>query len=108
MLYKHYQFKRKSKICLEITSEHSCILIDVIQLPMCPSFYEINIPTSISDLEVKGDWYSPKLHVKWPEFTIKDSKSSTIKTIKSELCITFWQAFKLKSILKDTFFCVFV
>lgn len=104
MLWKHYQFKCKSKICLEITCGHHCLLLDVIQLPMCPSYYDIQVPASISDIEVKGHWYAPKLHVSWPDFTIKNSQTNEEITIKSKLKITFWTAFKLKTILKKNFF----
>ena len=47
-LWKRYQMK-KSKIILEITGGKMCTLLDIVQLPMCPSYYDINVPYSINE-----------------------------------------------------------
>lgn len=104
ILWKHYQFKIKSKLCLEITCGEKCVWLDNIQLPMCPTYYNINVPTSISDLEIKGPWYSPKLYVSWPDFTIKNTLTDEITNIKSEINISIWTAFQIRQVLGKTFF----
>ena len=104
MLWKHYQFKCKSKICLEITCGYQCVLIDVVQLPMCSSYYDILVPASISDIDVKGHWYAPKLQVFWPDFIIKSSLTNEEISIPSKLNISLWTAFKLRTVLKKKFF----
>ena len=94
-LWKHYQFKCKLKLFLEITCGQKCVLLEVMQLPMCPTYYSIQIPTSISDLEIKGHWYSSKLHVCWPEFTITNSLTDQLTHVKSEIKISLLTAIKL-------------
>ena len=103
-LWKHYQLKCKSKLFLEITCGQKCVLLEVMQLPMCPTYYSIQIPTSISDLEIKGPWYSPKLHVSWPEFTITNSLTDQLTHVKSEIKISLLTAIKLRYILSKPFF----
>ena len=102
--WKRCQMKRQSKLCLEVTGGKMCTLLDIIQLPMCPSYYHINVPYSINKVEVKGHWYAPKLHVSWPNFTIRNTSNDDIVHIKSSISISFWNAYKLKKILSKNYF----
>ena len=103
-LKRHFQFKTNSKLCLEVTCGTHCILLDIIHLPMCPSHYEIQVPSAISDLQIKGHWYSPKLHISWPDFSIKNTTSDKTIHIKSAIPLNVFQARKLRRILSKPFF----
>ena len=103
-LWKRYQFKTRSKICLEITCGKMCALLDIMQLPMCPSYYHINVPYSINELSVQGNWYSPKLHLSWPNFTIKNTLNDDIIHVKAAIDINVFSAYRLKKILAKPYF----
>ena len=103
-LWKCYKLKHKSKLCLEITCGTKCSLIDIIQLPVCPSYYDINVPLSITDLEVKGHWYSPKLYVSWPGFSIRNTLTDDVTIINSELSIDIFTARTLRTTSAKPFF----
>ena len=102
-LWKRFQKKNQSKLCLEVTAGKMCTLLDILQLPMCPSYYDIHVPFSIGDLEVRGHWYAPKLHVSWPNFTAKNKHNDDIIHIKSTIGVSLYNAYKLKKILKKTY-----
>ena len=106
-LWKRYQMKTKSKIILEITGGKMCTLLDIVQLPMCPSYYDINVPYSINGLEGKGHWYSPKLHVSWPNFTVKNTQTQDTIHNKSAISVNIVSAYRLKKKLTKPYF-VFV
>lgn len=93
-----------TKICVEITCGKICTLLDIIQLPMCPSYYEINVPYSISELEIKGPWYSPRLQIIWPNFTVKNIINDKMIHINSEIHLNIFQAIRLRNILAKPYF----
>ena len=68
---------------------------------MCPSYYNVNVPLSISDLEIKGHWYSPKLYVSWPGFSVINTLTDDVTIIKSELSINI---LTIRKILAKPFF----
>ena len=103
-LWKHHQLNVKSKLCLEITCGKVCVLLDIIHLPMCPSYYDIHVPFSISDLDITGHWYSPKLHVSWPDFSVKNKLTEEVIHINSEIRITILAAFRLRKALGKPYF----
>lgn len=96
--------ENRSKICLEVSSSTACVLVDIHCLPMCLTNYHIEVPTSISDLEIIDNCLKPKLIVAWPGFSIKNTITLQMVPINSEIPLTIFQAYKLKKILSKPFF----
>jgi hypothetical protein len=72
LLYSHFMTRpRNTRICLEINTGFECVLLDVMNLPLCPSYFTIRYPDSITDFKVKG-LLSPRLFVNWPNFQVRN------------------------------------
>lgn len=41
-------------LVIEITNGSSCVTIPLTKLPLCPSYWEFNMPTSIDYVEING------------------------------------------------------
>lgn len=96
--------RNTSKLYVEICSGTNCVFLDIYNLPMCPTHYDVNVPSSISDLAIKKDCFSRTLIVSWPNFTIRNKLTEQIKEIPTEIPISFLQARKLQKILSKPFF----
>lgn len=103
-LWKKCQNKTKSKICLEVTSGKHCVLIDIHSLPVCLSNYDINVPASISDLDIIYNCLTHMLTVSWPGFSIRNKLTDESIPISSEIPLSIPTAQKLKHILSKPFF----
>jgi hypothetical protein len=78
LLYSHFMTRpRNTRICLEINTGFECVLLDVMNLPLCPSYFTIRYPESITDFKVKG-LLSPRLFVNWPNFQVRNKITAHI------------------------------
>lgn len=104
IIWKLFQNKPASKLCLEVTCGSKCVILDIITLPMCPMHYDINVPVSITNFDITGHWYSPRLSVLWPGFSIKNVLTNQVIHIQSEIHVSILNAYKLKYIFAKPFF----
>lgn len=98
VVYRYFRFKTTSKLCLEITCGRQCVLVDLVQLPMCPAHFKIHLPGDVNNLSVTG-CLRPKLHVSWPNFCVKSTLSNKTVDVPSQISVSLFTAFKLRSIL---------
>ena len=42
------------QLCIELSTSRSCILLPVMQLPLCPSQCQIQLPSTIANLIITG------------------------------------------------------
>ena len=75
LLYKILYKPNKKLILLEVTNFKRCVFIPVVGLPLCVLHIDIQVPLSISDLEIAGTWYAPILYVKWQGFTVTNNNN---------------------------------
>ena len=96
-------------IILEVTNGQTCVSIPVKHLSLCPSYWKIQPPVNISDLELIGSCFSRKLKVNWPGFKAKSNSYS--KTMNFEIANTIDLSYvkyrSLKRVLNQPF-CVFL
>ncbi|KAJ8304624.1 hypothetical protein KUTeg_018207 [Tegillarca granosa] len=68
--FKQTKFRKHSTmLILEITTGASCVMIPIVELPLCPKNWDIIAPGTINDLRVTGCFLN-HLHVYWPDFTV--------------------------------------
>lgn len=103
-IWRKLKQDRTSKLCLEVVSGNHCVLVDVHSLPMCLSNYHIQVPESITGLELSNDCFFPKLHVSWPGFAITNTLTDEKITIPSEIKVSLWTGIKLKKTFSKPFF----
>jgi len=64
LLYKYFRIPpRNTRVCLEITTGLTCEIIEVLKMPLCPSYFNIMYPTFIRDIIITGTLL-PKLTVR--------------------------------------------
>ena len=72
---------RQTRVVIEVTCPHTCILLPVFHLPLCPSFYLAMFPSRIASIRDEGH-LRPRLHVLSPGFVMRsilDQKSVSIQ-----------------------------
>ncbi|CAC5410729.1 unnamed protein product [Mytilus coruscus] len=68
-LYKQVCTRHHTKIILEISNGLICLTIPVVNLPLCPSDWDIATPNSITNMRISGTFYT-KLHVEMSGLSI--------------------------------------
>ena len=91
-------------IKLEITSGDLCVLLSVIRLPLCPVFCRIEQPSDVTSFSIHGPWYARKLKLNLENFSITNTLTEKSLKIPKSIKLNFFEALKLKKILKKSFF----
>ncbi|CAC5388718.1 unnamed protein product [Mytilus coruscus] len=68
-VYKQVCTRHHTKIILEISNGLICLTIPVVNLPLCPSDWDIATPNSITNMRISGTFYT-KLHVEMSGLSI--------------------------------------
>ena len=95
--------RNKSMIKLEVTSGDLCVLLSVMQLPLCPVYCHIEQPSDICSLSVKGPWYAKKLKVNLENFSVTNTQNNKSLSVPKSIKISYLQSRKLEKILNRTF-----
>jgi hypothetical protein len=45
---------KNTRICVEITTGLQCVIVEVLSVPLCPSYFNIRYPSAITDLKISG------------------------------------------------------
>ena len=90
-------------IKLEVTSGDLCVLLSVLQLPLCPVHCRIKQPSDISSLSVKGPWYARKLKVNLENFSVTNTLNNKTLSVPKSIKISYFESRKLDKILNKTF-----
>ena len=94
----------KSMIKLEITSGDLCVLLSVIQLPLCPVMCHIEQPSDITNLSIQGPLYARKLHLNLENLSVTNTLTNKTLKIPQSIKLNFFETIRLKKILRKTFF----
>lgn len=104
-----FVYKKKSKkatiIALEITSGGNCVIVPVVSLSLCPSYWDITTP-NIPRVTMSS-FPSCKLFTTWRNFTITNKLTGQSIAVPSAIDVDFFTWRKLKIILSQPF-CAYV
>lgn len=75
LLYSKSKLKC-TQIILELTTGGECILVPVLTLPLCPSFWQIKPPSQINHISVKFSLFSSKMFINWSDFSVTNIKGT--------------------------------
>ena len=104
IILKYMQRRKSSSILIEILSVQHCVIVPILSLPLCPSHYQINPPTDITDFEVIGPWSAWKLKFNWTNFTVSNLTSAQNLTVPSVVSLNIFTAMRLKKLMKQQSF----
>ncbi|XP_052076736.1 uncharacterized protein LOC127714723 isoform X1 [Mytilus californianus] len=103
MLYKKRKSSQHTFISLEITTGSNCLTLPLCKLPLCPSYWTFSMPPEVKSLSVSGI-FRPSLHINWDDFIITNTLTQKSIVGPKNIKISFWEALRLKQILKQPFF----
>lgn len=103
LLYRHFRTAPKNtRICLEISTGLTCEIVEVLTLPLCPSYFNIRYQDTIAEIKIVGMLF-PKLQVQWPQFQLININTDHTITVPSKVQISWYQAYKLRTILEEPY-----
>lgn len=105
--YTTLKKRNRPAICLEITNTRRSVLIEIAQLPLCPSHCKVSNPGSVTDVNIVGHCLSPLLEVKWQNFTITNEMSNKQIDIPQNVKISLRKAKLYKDYNETAFLCFF-
>lgn len=103
LVLKLVKFRRAPMLMLEVTSVNQCVFIPIMKLPTCPSLVTMNIPESVTHIQICGSKLFPKIQLNWTDFSAL-SPTENIYSVPTKVKINVWQSLKLSKILKKPFF----
>ena len=74
------------------------------RLPLCPTQCLIQVPSSITNLNVHGSCLSSTLKVRWPDFYVLNGVTGQKLKVPEKIKVSVFQHSKLKSLLNKSFF----
>lgn len=104
----YYKNKAKNKttmIALEITSGGSCVIVPIVPLSLCPSYWNITTPL-IKKITISSFPFC-KLFTVWKNFKVTNKLTSQSISVPTTIDIDFVTWRKLKTILSQPF-CAYV
>lgn len=93
--YSHYTF-----LIVEITNGSKCVTIPVAKVPLCPSYWDIKLPSVIDYVEVQG-FFRPVVNFEWEKFEIQNKLTKKSIYVKKRIPISFYLSQKLKQVFKE-------
>ena len=105
VLFQWYksQGRKCTKIMIEITSGGECVLIPVIQLPLCPSFWHIVPPSEIFDVRVVSSYFHHELVLQWPNFKITNVTNTRSINVQTSFKLSLLQKYYVGKILRQPY-----
>lgn len=102
----HWFSKRNLKctqIILELTTGGECVLVPVLTLPLCPSFWQIDPPSQIHSISVNLSLFASKMFINWSDFSVTNIKGTRAINVKSQIKLDLYTAYKAKRITEQPF-----
>lgn len=102
----HWFSKRNLKctqIILELTTGGECVLVPVLTLPLCPSFWQIDPPSQIHSISVNLSLFASKMFINWSDFSVTNRKGTRAINVKSHIKLDLYTAYKSKRITEQPF-----
>ena len=94
-------------LCVEITTMNDCLIIPIMRLPLCPTHCFIQVPSSVTNLKIDGSYFSPILHICWPDFYVLSELSGQKIKVPGKIKLSCFSYFKIRKLLGKSFFVHF-
>jgi hypothetical protein len=90
LFYLIFGNRKRNTNCLaiELTTGKKCVILPILLLSVCPSYWDITAPTSIHNLRIDG-YIRPTLSLDWPDFAVKSKISQISLHIPDHIRISF-------------------
>ncbi|VDI10850.1 Hypothetical predicted protein [Mytilus galloprovincialis] len=92
---------RCTSLVLEVTCGGDCVVIPILDLSLCPSYYGFSRP-SVLDLTV-ASFPSCKMFAVWSSFEVTNKLTQKFVKIPTTLTLSFLQSYRIKKVLAQPF-----
>lgn len=99
-LYRR-KYKKHTFLALELTSGGDCVLLPIMHLSLCPSYYDIPTP-NIGDISISPFPYN-KVYANWLHFGITDKRTEKTIFVPIVISTNIFTGYKITQILKQPF-----
>ena len=100
LIYKSRSCKG-STIVLELSSGGDCVVVPLLHLSLCPSYYKIS-PQLIDDVSVTS-FPNCLLKIIWSHFTVTDVRTQTTINVPCSISLNWFTYYKVKKVLQQPF-----
>ena len=102
-LFRRFKKPQVTMLYLELTNGIDCMLVPVLALPTCPTFWNLHSACTLQAFKVKG-LLRPKLSLDWGGLTITNTLSHQSLYPPTSIPLTYYQAYKLNKIIHSSFY----
>ena len=88
-------------LALELTYGGNCVVVPIMFLSLCPSYYRISQPV-IRDVSIES-FPNLKLKGTWSPFTVTDKRTGKSMPVPCTVDLGLWSYFRVKKILQQPF-----
>lgn len=101
-IYTQCRSQPHTQVLLEVSNGLHCVVIPILNLPLCPSDWEISTPSNIGNLRISGTFIT-RFHVDWSGFYIVNINTKQEIPIPDTIQINPIKARILKNVMSTTF-----
>ena len=99
---KYLNKPKQNTMLLELTCGNYCVLIPIKSLPLCPSFWKVQLPSSIKSIDVQG-YLFPTVYFEWSDFKIINKTNNQTIIITNIFRLNPVSAYKLRQVTKKQY-----
>ncbi|XP_052809655.1 uncharacterized protein LOC128238123 isoform X1 [Mya arenaria] len=93
---------RSCQIVLELTNGFSCVFVPIYNLSMCPTYWNIRVPQSISCISIQGLW-TPILSFDWDDFHVENKLTHQKNNVASTVRVGPLAARRIRHIMHTSY-----
>ena len=86
---------------------NDCLIIPIMRLPLCPTHCFFQVPSSVTNLKIDGSFFSPILHICWPDFNVLSELPGQKIKVPGKIKLSCFSYFKIRKLLGKSFFVHF-
>ena len=102
LVYKSWNKSKTNTILLELTSGNRCVVLPIKSLPLCPSFWDVHLPSDIKSIDVQGVFF-PTVYFEWSDFKLINKTNDKSISVGSIYHMNPLSAYKLRQILSKPY-----
>lgn len=87
-------------LCIELSTGSSCVLVEIMSLPMCPKYWHFQASEFIENVCIKG-YVKPHVQINWESITITNTKTKQIIPMVKTVPVHPIKAFQVRKMLKE-------
>ena len=102
LVYKCWNKSKTNNILLELTSGNRCVIIPIKCPPLCPSYWDVHLPSDIKSIDVQGVFF-PTVYFEWSDFKLINKTNDKTIIVGNVYHVNPVSAYKLRQLLRKPY-----